>query len=192
MSDTRLTLHNLLGLQSVDLSAERLSTLADGETYRELQAKLASQAGPVWKAVRHQLPEELPKLLDVDGAKLLVEAWNKSRELRKYADETKYPPDEVVLVALTKNKVDTSLKPYLQLVVNGEPAGQLHFAVDLSLTFEGAELTITGGRIKKIRPGTCTGSGALKCEGAVLHSIDKKLLTLPGEVDLGEGLAIPA
>jgi hypothetical protein len=138
------------------------------------------------------VPGCLTKLLDIDGVGILVGAWNKARELRKYRDPVKYPPEDVVVVPLAKHKVESKHRPYLELSVDGQAVGRLQFDVDLVLTLEGVELTIQGGRIRQIKTGKAVGVGTLKCGGAVLHSLDRKLASLPGVIDLGEGYLIPA
>ncbi len=105
----------------------------------------------------------------------------------EYRDPAKYPPEDVVVVPLTKHKVESKHHPYLELSVDGKALGRLPFEIDLALTLEGVELTIQGGRIKKIKTGRTLGVGTLKCGGAVLHSIDRRLASLPGVIDLGEG-----
>ena len=96
MSSPRLTLKQFLGLESIDVTPDQLPDLEAGEAYAQVQAKLAGKAGPVWRIVRSQIPDQIKKLLDIDGVAILVGAWNKARELRKYRDATKYPPDDVV------------------------------------------------------------------------------------------------
>ena len=92
---------------------------------------------------------------------------------------------------LTKHKVNSKHEPYVELFVNGQPCGRLRFQIEVGLTLEGAELTIKAGRIKRIRTGQTLGTGTIKCEGAVLGKAERKLLPLPGEIDLGQGIVIP-
>jgi hypothetical protein len=192
MSSTRITLNHLLGFDGVDLTPDRVPDLTSSEAYAALQTRLASRAGPMWNVVRQRIPEHLTKLLDIDGVGVLAGAWNKTRELRKYRDQTKYPPEDVIVVSLTKHTIESKHRPYLEIVAEEQPIGRLDFEIDLSLMLEGAELTVQAGRVKRIKPGKSTGTGTIKCEGAVLYSVDKKLLTLPGVIDLGEGVVIPA
>jgi hypothetical protein len=192
MSSARITLGNFLGIEGAALAPESVPDLTNSEAYGRLQSQLASKVGPLWRLVRARLPEHVSKMLDIDGVGILVGSWNKARELRKYCDSSKYPPEDVVLVSLTKHKVSSRHQPFLELVIDGQPLGRLTFEIDLALTLDAAELTIQGGRIKKIKPGKAQGSGSIACEGAILHNVDKKLLTLPGTIDLGEGIAIPA
>jgi hypothetical protein len=192
MSDARITLRDFLGLSEIDLQPDRLPELTASDAYAQVKAQLDKQAGPVWRIVRTQIPGHLAKLLDIDGVGVLVGAWNKARELRKYRDPARYPPEDVVVVPLTKHKIESKHRPWLDLSVDGRAVGRLHFDVDIALTLDGAELTIQGGRIRKVRTGKATAVGTLKCEGAVLHTVDRKLTSLPGVIDLGEGVVIPA
>ena len=123
---------------------------------------------------------------------LLVDGWNKSRELRKYRDEAAYPPDEVVVVALSKHKLESQHKPHLELVVADRPVGRVSFQIDLALAIDGAQLTIQGGRIKRIATGKTSGTGTIRCEGVIVGQKEAKLGTLPGTIDLGSGIPIPA
>lgn len=192
MSSARLTLNDFLGLNELDVTPDRVPEMASSDAYAQVKAQLEARAGPVWQIVRAQIPARLTTLLDIDGVGILVGAWNKARELRKYRDPAKYPPEDVVVVPLTKHKIESKHRPYLDLSVDGRTMGRLHFEVTLALTLDGIELTIQGGRIKKIKTGKALAVGTLKCEGAVLHSIDKRLTSLPGVIDLGEGYLIPA
>lgn len=191
MSSARITLKDFLGLGDVPLTPDRVPELTGGEAYAKLSSQLATKAGPVWRMVRAQIPERLGALLDVDGVGILIGAWNKARGLRKYKDPAAYPPEDVVVVPLTTHTIETKHRPYLELTVDGQGVGRLHFDIEVALTLEGAELTIQGGRIKKIKTGKAVGTGSLACEGAVLHSIEKKLASLPGVIDLGDGVTIP-
>jgi hypothetical protein len=192
MSSPRITLKHFFGLEAVNLTPDDVPALDTSEAYARVKAEVSAKAGAVWRMVRSQVPDALGKLLDVDGTDVLIGAWNKARELRKYRDTAKYPPEDVVIVPLAKHKIESKHRPYLEVSVDGHGMGRLHFDVDLALTLEGVELTIQGGRIRKIRTGRTVGTGTLKCEGAVLHSIEKRLASLPGTIDLGEGVLIPA
>jgi hypothetical protein len=192
MSSPRITLKHFFGLETVNLTPDDVPALDTSEAYARVKAQVSAKAGVVWRMVRSQVPDELGKLLDVDGTDVLIGAWNKARELRKYRDTAKYPPEDVVIVPLAKHKIESKHRPYLEVSVDGHGMGRLHFEADLALTLEGVELTIQGGRIRKIRTGRTVGTGTLKCEGAVLHSIEKRLASLPGTIDLGEGVLIPA
>jgi hypothetical protein len=192
MSSDRLTLAGLFGVDADGTSGERVPDLTTSEAFGRLEAELPGQAAAVWPLVRDNIGRHLATLLDIDVADVLVGGWNKSRELRKYRDEKAYPPDERVVVALAKHKLVSTHRPHLDLVVAERPIGSLHFEIELTLNIEGAQLTIQGGRIMRIATGACAGVGTIRCEGAVIGQKEKKLGALPGELNLGRGIAIPA
>ena len=70
--------------------------------------------------------------------------------------------------------------------------GRLHFQIDLALVIEAAQLTIQAGRIMRIATGKTSGTGTIRCEGVIVGQKDAKLGALPGRIDLGSGLPIPA
>jgi hypothetical protein len=53
-------------------------------------------------------------------------------------------------------------------------------------------LLIQDGRIKGAKTGEIKGKGSLKCEGALLLEQDLRPIPLPGSVDLGSSIPIPA
>ena len=153
---------------------------------------MQDKAGAAWKMVQGNMDQHLARLLDIDVVRLLVDGWNKARELRKYRDEAAYPPDEVIVVALSKHKLESQHKPHLELVVADRPVGRLHFQIDLALNIDGAQLTIQGGRIMRIATGKTSGTGTIRCEGVIVGQKEAKLGALPGKIDLGAGVPIPA
>src|SRR5262245_18512962 len=60
--------------------------------------------------VRSELGNLLNQIRLVD---IFVGAWNKSRELRKYSDPKKYPPDEANFVPLVEHTITSTHQPYL-------------------------------------------------------------------------------
>jgi hypothetical protein len=74
--------------------------------------------------------------------------------------------------------------------VNGDLRGEVKFPITLKLSFSGAVLTIRDGRFRSVKPGTCTASGKLCCETAVLKELRSSPLVLPGVIDFGDGIPI--
>jgi hypothetical protein len=192
MSSTRVTLAGLFGVGGDGLRSDQLPDLTDSEAYARLQEQLQGKAGAAWQMARANIGAHMGRLLDIDVVDILIGGWNKARELRKYRDEATYPPEEVIVVALAKHKLQSSHAPRLELVVAERPIGRLQFTVDVALAIEGAQLTIQGGRIKRIATGKTAASGTIKCEGAVIGQPEAKLGELPGEISLGQGVLIPA
>ena len=192
MSSTRVTVGGLFGVGPEGLSTDQIPDAALTQVYAQVQEQMQEKAGAAWKMAQGNLNQHLARLLDIDVIGLLVDGWNKSRELRKYRDETAYPPDEVVVVALSKHKLESQHKPHLELVVADRPVGKVSFQIDLALAIDGAQLTIQGGRIKRIATGKTSGTGTIRCEGVIVGQKEQKLGSLPGQIDLGAGIPIPA
>jgi len=192
MSSTRLTVGGLFGVGPEGLSSDQITDAALTQVYAQMQEQMQDKAGAAWKMVQGNMDQHLARLLDIDVVRLLVDGWNKARELRKYRDESAYPPDEVIVVALSKHKLESQHKPHLELVVADRPVGRLHFQIDLALNIDGAQLTIQGGRIMRIATGKTSGTGTIRCEGVIVGQKEAKLGALPGKIDLGAGVPIPA
>ena len=192
MSSTRLTVGGLFGVGPEGLSSDQIPDAALTQVYAQMQEQMQDKAGAAWKMVQGNMDQHLARLLDIDVVQLLVDGWNKARELRKYRDESAYPPDEVIVVALSKHKLESQHKPHLELVVADRPVGRLHFQIDLALNIDGAQLTIQGGRIMRIATGKTSGTGTIRCEGVIVGQKEAKLGALPGKIDLGAGVPIPA
>lgn len=192
MSSTRVTVGGLFGIGPGGLSSDQLPDAALTQVYAQMQEQMHDKAGVAWKMAQDNMDQHLERLLDIDVVGLLVSGWNKSRELRKYRDEAAYPPDEVVVVALAKHKLDSQHKPHLELVVADRPVARLHFQIDLALNIDGAQLTIQGGRVKRIATGKTSGTGTIRCEGVIVGQKEQKLGSLPGQIDLGAGVPLPA
>ena len=192
MSSTRLTVGGLFGVGPEGLSSDQIPDAALTQVYAQMQEQMQDKAGAAWKMVQGNMDQHLARLLDIDVVRLLVDGWNKARELRKYRDESAYPPDEVIVVALSKHKLESQHKPHLELVVADRPVGRLHFQIDLALNIDGAQLTIQRGRIMRIATGKTSGTGTIRCEGVIVGQKEAKLGALPGKIDLGAGVPIPA
>lgn len=162
-----------------------------GETVSALRAKLAVDAKDIgWPAALNEIARSTADLLDMAVPEILVAAWNKYRFLRKYLDKDKYPPGETLLVPLAEHTVKSEHHPYLEILLGGQPIGKLTFTVSVALTLKGLTLKIRDGKIKAILTGSCEGQGVLKCEQIVIVEKQRALFSLPGEIDLGEGISI--
>jgi hypothetical protein len=187
MSNSGVTLNRLFGLDGISLDPEAIGSKEAGTTFAR---QAAGKAGPLWAAIRKRIPEQLSTLMGIDAADVLVGAWNKTRELRKYRDPLRYPPEQVILLPLAKHRIQSKHEPFVEITIDGQVIGTVRFQIEIDLTLEGAELKIQAGRIKEIRLGQCAGKGTIKCEGAVLGEAERRL-TLPGTIDLHDGIAIP-
>jgi hypothetical protein len=136
------------------------------------------------------ITDKAKELFDVDVVSVIVATWSKYRELAKYADPEKYPAAQCNLVPLAKHTLTVSYHPYLELLFNGQPLGQIVFDITLSLELEGFVLTIQNGRIMKVQTGSCQGKGKIAYKDHVLMEKALTKITLAGTLDLGEGISL--
>ncbi|MBI4468835.1 MAG: hypothetical protein HY650_05870 [Acidobacteria bacterium] len=120
----------------------------------------------------------------------MVGAWNKYRPLLKYADRSKYPPEEVALVPLAEHTISSEHHPYVEIMWGEQSLGKLEFGIELEITLEGIVLKNQDGKIKEIKTGTCKVKGTVKYADLVILEKDSEEISLPGPIDLGEGVAI--
>lgn len=120
----------------------------------------------------------------------MTRAWKKVTELLRYADPEKCPADRVYLVPLAEHVIRSEHRPSLEILLNGEKAGEIGFRLEISLALKGFILKIHGGRIKAVHNGECQWTGTVRCEDLILAEEKRVSFALPGIIDLGEGIPI--
>jgi hypothetical protein len=194
MDDVDVTLHDFFGWDEISLTNEHLSIAGAGKAFDEIRERVSKEARSLKRLVtKDWIARELGSLLkQIRLVDIFVGAWNKSRQLRKYLDPTKYPPDEAVFVPLVEHTITSTHQPYLEVLINDRPVGKVRLEVIVKINLQGAVLKIQGGRIKEIRSAEAQGEGAIRIEGAELLKMETKSFSLPGVIDLGAGEAIEA
>lgn len=147
---------------------------------------------PRWlrKAAAGKVARVLDAMLAVPVGDILCAGWNTHRKYEKYTNPKLYPAGTEYEENEGQFSIDSEHTPHVQLMINGVEKGDVRFPITLKLDFSGATLVIRDGRFKAIRPGTCTASGKLCCETAVLKELKSSPLALPGVIPLGEGIPI--
>ena len=145
-----------------------------------------------WKTLSNEVLAQLDQLLDIDLGKLIFSAWERYRLLRKYCDKEAYPPEETAFVPLAEHKIQSTHRPFVEIMINDTPVGRLDFDIRLTLDLEGLELKVRDGKVMAITAGSCRGSGTLKCGDVLLKEQKTREFALPGSIDFGEGWEIPA
>jgi hypothetical protein len=185
------TLTQFFSFQNEELLSGRLSNLESGEQVSAVKEVLAKQAkGVRWDVINEQIFEKIADLLAIGIPDILVAAWNKYQILLKYLDRAKYPPNETFLVPLAEHCITSEHHPYLEILVNDQPVGQIGFDIKVTLTLAGIILKIRDGKIKEIFTGTCKGKGTISCNGIVILEESTEFVQLPGSIDLGPGIPI--
>jgi hypothetical protein len=189
MSST--TLNEFFGISVKGFWDDILGKLQSGGSLSDLKGKMIGHMTPEhWPNVASGLGDKVSELFDVDVGSLLVSAWRKYGELKEYADPKKRSPNETHLVPLGKHTLKVAYSPYLEVLFNGRALGKVVFDVTLSLDLEGFVLTIQNGKIMKVRTGTCQGSGKIDYGDRTLLKKALTKFTLPGTIDLGEGISL--
>lgn len=167
------------------------SALAGTTAMRGVQALLTAAPLLLQNHTTQSATEALAAALDVRVVDILAAAWNTRRELRQYLDRSKYPADQIIDHTLAKHDVRSSHRPRLQIMLDQSPIGpEIEFEVIVGLTLESAILRVRDGRVMGARTGRVFGTGAIKCEGAILFSRPTKAVTLPLTISFGAGIPI--
>jgi hypothetical protein len=143
-----------------------------------------------WRTARAEILDKLDALLDVDLDAVMTRAWKKYTELLRYADPEKCPADRVYLVSLAEHVIRSEHRPSLEILLNGKKVGEIGFRLEISLALKGFILKIQEGRIKAIHTGECQWTGTVRCEDLILAEEKGASFSLPGVIDLGEGIPI--
>lgn len=142
------------------------------------------------EGVRDSLAESIKGLLNTPLADVIGVAWGKTRDLLEYCDKAKHPPAEIAIVPLSKHTIESTHKPYVDILINGAPKGRIDFELRIALTIESATLKVQNGRIWEIRTGECKAEGSLRSGRAFLAEKKLRPIALPGTVKFAEGIAI--
>lgn len=173
-----------------ELSTERLSSVESSKQISTVRDKIIKEAKCKWPIAFEIIIKKIADILDIGILDIMVMAWNKYRILLKYADREKYPPDETFLVPLAEHTIKSEHCPSIEILINGNPIGKINFNITVSLMVEGIILKIQDGKIKEITTGTCKGKGTVMCENIVILEKQTESISLPGSIDLGEGIPI--
>ncbi|MEA5115602.1 MAG: hypothetical protein VB050_16410 [Geobacteraceae bacterium] len=185
------TLNDFFAFNGASLPRRRLEALETGEKMSALKEKIARNVGGVtWPVAFSELLNKIGDVLDIRLTDILVAAWQKYRQIRKYSDSAAYPPGETFLVPLAEHTVRSTHHPRIEILVDDHPVATVDLEIEIALTLEEAILKISDGKIKGVTTGACTGKGIIKCEGFTVLEKETEPFRLPGAIDLGEGIPI--
>ena len=188
METKTVTLKDFFGKKKNQSGVEKLH---EKETIGELKNKVTKECpAHEWRTVWKSILGHLDKLLDIEIVEVLMRPWKNFRELAKYTDTEKYPPDRTYLVHLLEHTITSTHQP--EIVVELEPLFRhnIMFDITVELFLKGFTLEIQAAKIKKIYTGECKGSGKVECMQVTLLSKELDNISLPGVIDLGEGVPI--
>ncbi len=194
MSESEITLKDLFPSAVQGLARNVLASVTSSEQARQLEEKVIPLAGGLTRGlVVEEALHRLPEILDIRLVDVISGAWNKARELAKYTDQEKYPPDQVILTQLAKHTVRSDQHPYVQIYVNDQPVRErVVFDLSIVLTLKSVVLKIQNARIKGVKAGSCQAKGKIELWKMVLAEGTLGPFELPGAFDLGEGVRLKA
>lgn len=188
MAENALTLRDFLLARTED-ARQAIEQSDAGAKLKEAVGKLP---GIEWGPVAKEIEAKIAEVLDVDIVGILLGGWKKYRQLQQYRDPTKYPPEETILLSLTEHSISSSHHPKIEILAERVLLARLEFTITLALKLEGIVLKVRGGKIREICAGRLRGKGTLACAGVALLEKETERLELPGRINLGDGIEIPA
>lgn len=135
--------------------------------------------------------QELTASLRSPLSGIVCTAWNKRREIGKYADVERYPATDAYYVSLSKHEISQTLKPSIRVLVMGMQMAKLVFSASLTLTLNGSRLVIRGGKITHVQIGEVTADTELRLGKAKLIEREIRQWQLRGQLALADGIPIP-
>lgn len=193
MDSSHLTLQHFFRLKEKQLTDRKRSDFEATEKVATIKEKLKKETKDVkWSLVSDEMTNKILDLLNIKIKDILVGAWDKSKEIKRYLNKDACYPDETILVSLAEHTIRSEHKPSLELLLNDKPIGSIEFNISIALHLNGIILRIKGGKIRQIHTGACKGSGRIKCEDFTLLERKTEAFSIPGVIELGEAETITA
>lgn len=155
-----------------------------------LKKNLADGLRLDWSDLAGDIAEKLEQMFDISLTDILAEAWKDYQGLADSADPAKHSADETISLPMAEHRVETTLRPCLEIVVGARPPIRVTFEIACELELKGVVLKIQDARIRAVRIATCRAKGTVKCQGLVLLRRESKELELPGRITMPRGIPI--
>jgi hypothetical protein len=121
---------------------------------------------------------------------LVVAGWKRYEALREAARRTENaPPTTEEIVALATHRIEANYPVTIEMLVDARSVGTIDVKMNVGFDVAGVLAVVRQARLTAVRSGTCTVTGKLTIEGAVVAQ-GKRGLDLPGAVQLRRGLAL--
>jgi len=168
-----------------------LEPLHDSDTMQKLRGSLAKAPDAVRNYATKSVTDALKLALNVPLVDVFAAALKTLQDLRKFCDQSKYPPGEISNYALAKHVISSDHRPRFRVLLDGTPCGpEIDFDVKLKLSIEAASLEILDAKIMQVATGSIQGSGSISCAGATLIERKTSTLAIPGKFSFGDGILI--
>ncbi|GAA4956188.1 hypothetical protein GCM10023205_17830 [Yinghuangia aomiensis] len=176
-----------------DDGASAAQALADAAREHEVAAMLTHGAGTLTDSAGHVVEQEVASVVDgflsLDLLDLAVAGWRKHRSLAEAARRTRQDPGAEEVVALATHKVTSTHRPSVDLTVDGARVGTVELCLTVAFDIRGMVAVVRDARLMSLQCGTCTTTGTLAMEEAVVAS-RRCAVDLPGRLRLRSGVPL--
>jgi hypothetical protein len=143
-----------------------------------------------WSSLAGEISEKLEQMFDIRLIDILAAAWKDYQALLDCADPSKHTAEETISLPVIDHRIETTLKPCLEIVVGERPPIRLTFEIACELELKGLVAKVQDASIRALRLASCRAKGSVKCEGVLLIKRETRELDLPGRIVLGQGILI--
>src|SRR6516164_7365285 len=143
-----------------------------------------------WSSLAGEISEKLEQMFDMRLTDMLAAAWKDYQALLDCADPSKHTAEETINLPMVDHRIETTLKPCLEIVVGERQPIRLTFEIACELELKGLVAKVQDARVHALRIGSCRAKGSVKCEGVLLIKRETRELDLPGRIVLGHAISI--
>ena len=184
-----LTLRDLFSL-SAD-SPPEIATGLKAKDFDEIGSKIAALKEPIpWSRVQSEIAGLLSDALNTSVLEVWASAWKTYKELKQDAEESRRSPGAVVLSRLAEHSINSTLHPYVEVLLGREMLGKITFDVTLTTVIKGLLLGLKNGQIVSLQLAKCEWAGSIGTKGITLLERELAKLDLPGRINLKHGLSL--
>lgn len=184
-----LTFANLFSLSGVN--SAKLGTGLEESGFEKIKETAKTISEPLdWGALRAAIGGMMNKALDTKVLDGFVFAWQKGKDLLEKAEESRKSPKTAVPWNLLEHTIDSTLHPYVNIMLGPNVIQRVDFEVTLSTELDAVQLNLLDGSIVSIQPGRCEWSGSIAIPGAQLLEQKLAALELRGHIELKRPIPI--
>src|SRR5262249_49849605 len=123
---------------------------------------------------------------------VLLVAWRKYRDVRRYLGTNAQASSAPVVLSLIDHTINYGRHPSFKILVNNRPIYTIPLDVIAHFTIEGGELKIQYGRIVEIQVGKILCSGELAYHDQTILKREIRQLQVPGRIQVGASTERPS
>jgi hypothetical protein len=186
-----LTVADLFALSPEN--AGKLGVKLKPDDFKDVEAQAKALAQPVaWSEMRTKLAGTIADALNVSVLDGWAAAWQKWKLVKEKVEESRRNPTAEVPCELFEHTIESTLHPYLEVLMGQTPVQRVDFDVTLSTEIDSVRLNLKNGNLVSLQPGACVWSGSVALHGAELLHQPLAQLDLPGSVVLKEPIPLYA